>query len=1785
MAARDHLTAARPPVNWSPAGLRNVDELSLPESGDRERDGCSKQQRIGGSSRGQAGRFGKCSKKCQTERGEFIYNEIEIENNNNNNNNKMVVASRGSSTYLRLLEACKRKDLEALKALLERRPDLLKRRDKHRRTLLHYAAIRFADRHEDLEEAEAEEGAEEGDGGEEEEEEELAPAELEAANKCLECFRFLSERCGPEQAAELDSDGLSVLHLAVISCNLALVRHLTAGPSELLQPLVGLVDNERHSALHWAVITNSLRSVRLLVRRVGLELVHGPDLNGATPLHYATQTGDYPKYRRQLRSMLQASGSGEPADGGGGGGGGGREEEEEGEEGSSKPRSGSLAILKYLVRLPGVNLEVRDNDQRTPLLWAASSGNRDAILLLARAGACGSARDANQLGALHCAASHGFTDCLECLLALGQPTGSGLVDQADNLSCTPLFYAVLSSNVDCLELLLERGAQADWQDVRGRSAAHFAALKGQLNSLRLLEGRGANLWLANKQGDLPLHYAVKSGRQQVVRWLLEHSPYERAVNAINNVGRAPIHLAVQRNNQPLVDYLIRCGANLNQLAKVRDKPAELSLANDGRPTKATTTTTTKNPTHRYETALDLARRLGYEQLAELLAQHQAQPAARVLSSRRPSQTAASTGAARSLFDLQAAQVASPIGFETGSSSAEPQSEAQLGRSTSGPQAPRPPTPLEATLPLLDSSGSSAMSQSSVTSLRGLPPLGQPATGGGARTGPRQQGRHAPPLAETGHGADKAPYKGGISYHNDHINASIKCRLYGSGGATGGGTDGAQHAHSFPAPADRKRGPRGTGSQEIITNVNVYTSPCAHCAPDGHCAHCPLQTVGQIKPLDWRLEAASEPDSDASSESLYSGGGAAHLPEVSSQLQQQQQRPVVVSRQQQPPPLRYLPPSQGHEQHLPAILSAEEDRSTSAETSHEPASRQQVSPAAEEPLRFDRAQRAGRRVDRYREQVRSPVADYIHRPVEQLRSSSSSRAEQARGWPHEQQQQVSARQPLDLSHVKSKVDSHRNDSGLSSHFGDELDSSGRRSKSMSTLSSGGQQQHLHQQQQQRRRQHQPTQQMAAASSPAEAEAHSRSVSRQTIIKTRRLSVDSVELASRVEKSIWKYKQENRLFEELQRLKRSQIRSGRANEALLVKRLIEHFRNDSQDVLLGLDSYTGPYTYKSYELYLYDQLRKLSQSNCAKLAGGRATRHRMLQQQQQQQQQVPAPAEERDFLEEDLRAEMELRRVVGSPDELSTTTSTSSFVEQQVLVEPSGALEEIRVRGRSEADDLGAEQVAGRSVERESIHALDSKQSDELEEEEETSGSRIKESPPVPAPGPASISSSRRSSVEVERERLELLPLQVSGGRGESPVEAEARSLSSAIICDALGNVSRAGSPVTSRRDSAEATGSERQQVEEEEEAAGEAALPPASERRRKSVVNIGNKLEVIYHDVGIEIGPVTEGDHHEEEEEEPQVGEAAEDRQAPEPYLSEKREQVAGAGGVEWSEQSSSSVGESSETAETVVAMEAVESPEEGREAGRLPVELEPPSPTTRTEPPARRRASSPPRPSPEVTSAVVDAGQSRRASLMDRKATDGGLSGKQRRVFTGYDLDRLHSSTAGRRREQMLARSEATVAEGAAEEWEAQTGVKTVRRAPTPTTFRRRLERSRPPRGPFRVEVAPEVIEQRWAAIKKRERRRRRRVSPAGLGSEQQQVESFSHFVLIYELNKRLMGRASQQQVARWAGQLRPSSSTWWCRGKVVRLVDVRSLKRTSSLPESLIYSNDLLKRFNILKL
>uniref|UniRef100_A0A3B4WTX7 Ankyrin repeat domain 52 n=1 Tax=Seriola lalandi dorsalis TaxID=1841481 RepID=A0A3B4WTX7_SERLL len=208
---------------------------------------------------------------------------------------------------------------------------------------------------------------------------------------------------------------------------------------------------------------------------------------------------------------------------------------------------------------------------------------------------------------LHAAASGGNVDCLNLILNSGAELGI-----KDNLGRSPLHYAAANGNSHCTISLVRAGAEVNELDLMGCSPLHYTAAShtfcgGNTNSdphysvekeqeaslcLDYLLDNGANPTLKNSKGYSAVHYAAAYGNKQHLELLLEIS-FNCLEEVESNIPVSPLHLAAYYGHCEALRLLCETLVSLD----VRDI--------EGR------------------TALHLAAQRGFAPCVEVLLKHQA----------------------------------------------------------------------------------------------------------------------------------------------------------------------------------------------------------------------------------------------------------------------------------------------------------------------------------------------------------------------------------------------------------------------------------------------------------------------------------------------------------------------------------------------------------------------------------------------------------------------------------------------------------------------------------------------------------------------------------------------------------------------------------------------------------------------------------------------------------------------------------------------------------------------------------------------------------------------------------------------------------------------------------------------------------------------------------------------------------------------------------------------------------------------------------------------------------
>ncbi|KAG7669299.1 hypothetical protein Ndes2526B_g05601 [Nannochloris sp. 'desiccata'] len=126
---------------------------------------------------------------------------------------------------------------------------------------------------------------------------------------------------------------------------------------------------------------------------------------------------------------------------------------------------------------------------------------------------------------------------------------------------TPIIVAASSGqDVDCLELLLNNGANVDSSDNNGYTSLMKASQLGHVYCVELLLNRGANIAAVTTDQQTALQIAAECGQIECMELLLK---YGSNVDAVDAYGKTALMDAAARGNVACLELLLKHGARLN----------------------------------------------------------------------------------------------------------------------------------------------------------------------------------------------------------------------------------------------------------------------------------------------------------------------------------------------------------------------------------------------------------------------------------------------------------------------------------------------------------------------------------------------------------------------------------------------------------------------------------------------------------------------------------------------------------------------------------------------------------------------------------------------------------------------------------------------------------------------------------------------------------------------------------------------------------------------------------------------------------------------------------------------------------------------------------------------------------------------------------------------------------------------------------------------------------------------------------------------------------------------
>ena len=256
------------------------------------------------------------------------------------------------------------------------------------------------------------------------------------------------------------------------------------------------------------------------------------------------------------------------------------------------------AVCQVLIDA-GADIETKDEDGRSPLLWSCRSGALAVVKMLVAAGAevCGTCNFGNTC-LIH-AAFFGHTETVRYLVGL-----KGLQDVKVNYKggddWSALSCAVGQNHPDMVKVLIDAGANIETRNKDLWTPLLLSSQNGELRSVKMLVAAGAELRATQRSGCTGLLLAAIFGHTETVRYLVGFAqvdvshkaedgytsllaavekPGEDVVQLLidagadieirHNHGRSPLLVASRRGNPRVVEVLVRAGADVCVTDKYR----------------------------------------------------------------------------------------------------------------------------------------------------------------------------------------------------------------------------------------------------------------------------------------------------------------------------------------------------------------------------------------------------------------------------------------------------------------------------------------------------------------------------------------------------------------------------------------------------------------------------------------------------------------------------------------------------------------------------------------------------------------------------------------------------------------------------------------------------------------------------------------------------------------------------------------------------------------------------------------------------------------------------------------------------------------------------------------------------------------------------------------------------------------------------------------------------------------------------------------------------------------
>ncbi|XP_048736719.1 ankyrin repeat and death domain-containing protein 1A-like isoform X1 [Ostrea edulis] len=276
--------------------------------------------------------------------------------------------------------------------------------------------------------------------------------------------------------------------------------------------------------------------------------------------------------------------------------------------------NGNIEVIAKLVE-DGADLESKDKYGMRPALWAAWFGHLDAIKVLITGGATPLCTNKQGMGILHCAAQNNHIAVMNFIFESLENIN---VNEGEMTGRTPLHLAAEAGHIEAVMRLIDMRCDADRRDKDGKTALHLAAEAGKNEVIKKLLNLGIEVSDRDAEGRTAMHIAAEEGHMKVMEALFD---FEAKADTETIKEMSPLHFATMRGHSDIVNKLIDRGAQVDAVNFQGNTPLHLAALNNQPEVtriliKKTCQVNIQN--YRQQTALHIAVESGYQEIVEVL---------------------------------------------------------------------------------------------------------------------------------------------------------------------------------------------------------------------------------------------------------------------------------------------------------------------------------------------------------------------------------------------------------------------------------------------------------------------------------------------------------------------------------------------------------------------------------------------------------------------------------------------------------------------------------------------------------------------------------------------------------------------------------------------------------------------------------------------------------------------------------------------------------------------------------------------------------------------------------------------------------------------------------------------------------------------------------------------------------------------------------------------------------------------------------------------------------------